>query len=67
MRKSSGRARQGWLKIGGHLVFECSPFNVEAIKALFIAQENHFDLPNVRLDTNGLSRVISARKRPGLI
>ena len=61
------RARQGWLKTGGHLIFECSPFNVEAIKALFIAQDHHFDLPKVRLDTNGLPRVISARKLPGLI
>ena len=59
------RVRQGWLKTRGHLIFECSPFNVEAIKALFIAQDHHFDHPQVRLDTNGLPRVISARKLAG--
>jgi methylase of polypeptide subunit release factors len=61
------RARQGWLKTGGHLVFECSPFNVETIKAVFIDQENQFGQRGVRFDTNGLARVISARKLADLI
>jgi len=57
------RAIQGWLNENGYLIFECSPLNVNAIEDLFHQYETHFDQIEIRLDTNRLARVISARKK----
>jgi methylase of polypeptide subunit release factors len=56
------RAIKGWLKTGGYLVFECSPFNVDQIQDLFIKQSDNFEKIEIRFDTNQLPRVISAKK-----
>jgi release factor glutamine methyltransferase len=56
------RAKQQWLKPGGYLLFECSPFNVEHVRRLFIEQSDSFDRIEIDYDTNELPRVIIARK-----
>jgi methylase of polypeptide subunit release factors len=57
------RAIQGWLKDEGYLIFECSPFNIDQIKDLFIQQQDHFEHIKIRFDTNELPRVISAKRK----
>jgi release factor glutamine methyltransferase len=57
------RAIKGWIKDGGYVVFECSPFNVNQIEQLFIVQQDQFEDITIRSDTNQLPRVISAKKK----
>lgn len=56
-------AIKGWLQDGGYIVFECSPFNVDHIKQLFIQQQYYFENIQIKCDTNQLPRVISAKKK----
>ena len=56
------RAIQGWLNDHGYLIFECSPFNIEPIRQLFLTQADQFEEMKIRLDQNDLPRVISVRK-----
>ncbi len=61
------RAIQGWLNDNGHLIFECSPFNIHQIKDLFLQQNNHFEQIKIQFDTNEFPRAISAKKKKNIL